>query len=192
MRSGVPLLILLLSLWLLVSLGRWGFFSENSPAAFVVMEPREALTVWLGTGFKEEGLHQFSDGEAPLSVIKMAALEIPAESRFKPSWSQPLRDGERLDLVSSPAGEVNLLRTMLPAQQRILLHIPLHPDHMSRSDWEALPGIGPKLAQAIMIDRQNNGDFGDLEGLVRVKGIGEGRLREWRKYFVAGGQQFKK
>jgi competence protein ComEA len=47
---------------------------------------------------------------------------------------------------------------------------------MSRSDWVALPGIGKKLAENIHIDRQKNGDFGSLDALKRVKGVGPGRI----------------
>jgi competence protein ComEA len=74
----------------------------------------------------------------------------------------------------------------MPAAQRMALGIPLHPERMSVEDWEALAGIGPKLAQAIEVERQQNGDFGSLAGLQRVKGIGSKRLAAWEKYFQAG------
>lgn len=182
MRHGLPLLFFLLMLWLLIALGRWGFFAEETPAAFVPLPPRAGVPVWLGDGFVETGLHQFSDGETPLSAIKLTHAVVDTDQPAATLWRRPLLPGERLDLL--PGG--GLRRSLLPAQQRLLLHIRLHPDRMSRSDWEALPGIGPKLAAAIMADRQNNGDFGSLEGLLRVKGVGPGRLRQWREMFEEG------
>jgi competence protein ComEA len=43
----------------------------------------------------------------------------------------------------------------------------------SASQLEALPGIGPKMAQRIVEYRQKNGAFKKVEELMNVKGIGE-------------------
>jgi competence protein ComEA len=71
----------------------------------------------------------------------------------------------------------------MPAAQRMALGTPLHPERMSLDDWQALPGIGPRLARIIEEDRQKNGDFGDLDGLDRVAGIGHKLIERWRKFF---------
>nr|WP_283775430.1 helix-hairpin-helix domain-containing protein [Desulfuromonas sp. CSMB_57] len=54
---------------------------------------------------------------------------------------------------------------------------------MTLRDWEALPGIGPKLAERIEEDRQKNGDFGVWSEVQRVKGIGPRRIEALEKYF---------
>jgi competence protein ComEA len=51
---------------------------------------------------------------------------------------------------------------------------------------EALPGIGPVRAQAILDDRQTNGPFDRPEDLIRVPGIGEGTLEELLDYITVG------
>ncbi|UFS72762.1 helix-hairpin-helix domain-containing protein [Geomonas sp. RF6] len=71
----------------------------------------------------------------------------------------------------------------MAAAERILFGIPLDPDDMAASDWEALPGIGPALAHRIVQDRHKNGAFRSLEGVSRVPGIGEGTLSKIRRYF---------
>jgi competence protein ComEA len=43
----------------------------------------------------------------------------------------------------------------------------------SAAEFEALPGIGPKMAQRIVEYREKNGAFKKLEDLMNVKGIGE-------------------
>jgi len=67
--------------------------------------------------------------------------------------------------------------------ERISLGIPLDPDTMSVGDWEALPGIGPALAKTIVLERQKNGDFHSLEGVLRVTGVGPGKLKTVKQYF---------
>ncbi|MDR0654603.1 MAG: ComEA family DNA-binding protein [Synergistaceae bacterium] len=44
------------------------------------------------------------------------------------------------------------------------------------SQFATLPGIGPKLSQAIVAYRNENGPFGDIEDLRNVGGIGEKRF----------------
>ncbi len=45
---------------------------------------------------------------------------------------------------------------------------------------EALPGIGPTLAAAIVHERDLNGPFRSVDDLTRVPGIGDGRLTQLR------------
>jgi len=94
-----------------------------------------------------------------------------------------LKNGDIIEVVAKDQDYVEIIMTKMKAKERMVLGIPLQPDQMDLADWESLPGIGPGLAKDIMDDRQKNGDFGSIESLRRVSGIGEKKLKELRMYF---------
>lgn len=56
----------------------------------------------------------------------------------------------------------------------------------SSSELQALPGIGPKKAEAIVTFRTANGPFRQVEDLVQVKGIGPKTLNKLRPLVTVG------
>lgn len=177
--TGLLLLAMLLSLpW---SMGRELFRKEELPAFFLA--PPAANSLLFQGDIPTPGLHQYSDGDGLDAVIKMAIAPdavYSAEGVF--AGSRPLPG---LAVTARMTAEKTLAVSIgwMPARQRMALGIPLHPDRMSLGDWQALPGIGPKLALTIETDRQENGDFGSLEAVERVRGVGPKRIEAWRRYF---------
>ena len=54
------------------------------------------------------------------------------------------------------------------------------------SQFATLPGIGPKISQAIVAYRDENGPFGDIEDLRGVGGIGEKRFEAIKELIKTG------
>jgi competence protein ComEA len=154
---------------------------EEPPAFFHVAENRNWVA--LGSGFPRPGVHQFIDGQTPRGVIEMAFTGNDLPPAFDERLDRPLISGEMLELVLKETEIVEVFRKWMPASQRIVLGIPLHPENLIGEDWMALPGIGPKLAERIEEYRQKNGDFSSLEDLKGVSGIGEKRILAWREFF---------
>jgi len=81
----------------------------------------------------------------------------------------PLADGLR---VVIEGGAVRLE----PAGRELVFALPLDINAASPQAFEALPGVGPTLARAIVDDRAARGPFAGVSDLTRVKGIGPRRL----------------
>jgi competence protein ComEA len=164
-----------------VLLGREASMTEDLPV--FSHEERNFMHIELSGGGLTSGVYQFNDGLTPRDVIKLTEAWGTENFSTDPAWARPLCDGESLRIVKKDR-EIELLhRGWMAASRRMAMGIPLHPDRMSCADWTALPGIGPDLAKRIEIDRQKNGDFGRLDALSRVPGIGEKRLDRWRPLF---------
>lgn len=56
----------------------------------------------------------------------------------------------------------------------------------SAADFEALPGIGPKMAARIIEYRQKNGPFKKVEELMNVRGLGEKNFLKLKAQLTVG------
>jgi competence protein ComEA len=120
------------------------------------------------------------------SVVNPGVYYLPEESRVQDALEVaggPTADAD-LDCVNLaqrvhdedqiyfPAvGEENLPATAgASGSQTGLVNI----NTASAAELEALPGIGPKLAQCIIDHRESHGPFGSIEEIMDVQGIGQG------------------
>jgi len=155
---------------------------RGMPAAFLRYTTGMVL-VRLRGNVPQPGVHRFSDSMTVGTVIKMAAPENARFASDSELFGKRLQNGDVLTVALVDGQPPVFSMEVMKAPERIALGIPLHPDSMSYDDWVSLPGIGPKLAETIMTERQQNGDFGSLDGVLRVPGIGEGKLKIIKRYF---------
>lgn len=130
-----------------------------------------------------DGVYRFSDGVTLRDVKKMTNATGEVVVIGRAGVDALLRNGDLVEFSKKTGKHLEMAVKTMTATEMILLGIPLNPDGMTQQDWESLPGIGPALAKAIIDDRQKNGDFKRLEALLRVPGIGNGKLEMLRKYF---------
>lgn len=161
----------------------WSRFSRNTGELALLSD---LATVWvqLGDGFTDPGIVcQFNDDCGLGGVIELTSFSVSASALERIPRNTAVESGRRIDLVVQGAEIQSIYFTWMTAGQRVALGIPLHPDRMTLSDWEFLPGVGPKVAAKIEENRQKDGDFYSLEGLIRVKGVGSSKIADWMKYF---------
>lgn len=126
--------------------------------------------------------------KGPLDItFTTPASALPAEAEvcvggavMSPGW-YPLEEGDSIGDVISMAGGV----TSDADPTRVKLYVfesgdVVEPQQISinrAEDWllEALPGIGPALAQSIIQYREQHGPFVMIEELMMVPGIGEAK-----------------
>lgn len=70
----------------------------------------------------------------------------------------------------------------LPAASRMALGEKLDLNQATCQELEILPGIGKKMAEHIVEDRQKKGPFLKSEELMRVKGIKQKKFEKLKKY----------
>lgn len=146
----------------------------------------ESPGVWiqLGHGFPEEQVVcQYFDDSRMESVIELTCCSVQSSVWANIPKEYTIETGRRLDFVGQGSEKQSISLSWMSASQRVALGIPLHPDKMTQLDWEFLPGVGEKLAAKIETNRQKNGDFGSLEGLLRIKGVGSSKIKLWKEYF---------
>ena len=173
--------VLAVSVFLAMLLMQGSPVTEDLPF-FLPSEPNYVHFELSGPGLSP-GVYQLNDGLSVLDVIKLTAFDSGHLSSSAESYFKPAINGARYGIAKKDQKIEIVQRGWMPAGKRIALGIALHPDRMSRSDWAALPGIGKTLAEKIHIDRQKNGVFGSLNALKRVKGVGPGRIANWRIFF---------
>jgi competence protein ComEA len=91
-----------------------------------------------------------------------------------PSLLAAIRDHVRFSGAGVVAGQVPPLQPHAPGLVSL--------NRASASELEALPGIGPRRAEAIVRDRERNGPFGSADALLRIPGIKPAlvdRVRQW-------------
>lgn len=156
---------------------------RREQAAFVRYTAGSRLVKIVGSGSKD-GIYRFNDAVTTTDAKILTLCPVGMICRAGANGEQHLDNGDIVKFSRRNGNCYEISVGKMTVAERVPLGIPLDPDRMSAPDWETLPGIGPALAQAIVADRQKNGNFGGLEGVLRVPGVGQGKLAALRKYFA--------
>lgn len=180
-QAPPTLFVLAVFAFLLLLLGRESFFNEDLPA-FLPLK-NNFVRIELSGELVSPGVYQINDALAYEGVINLAGVKVSQEMLHSSKWNSPLQDGEGVEIVENDLKNRTFNRGWMSASHRVSMGIPLHPDRMGYDDWQFLPGIGEAMASRIELDRQKNGDFVSLQGLVRVKGVGLKSIEKWQIFF---------
>lgn len=143
----------------------------------------QTVTVRLTGDLPRPGVYRLPVGITAGAAIKMTLPTAEVAASVRGSDSGRLASGDVIALRRDQSGKYMFSLGEMGAKERMLLGVPLDTDRLSEAEWALLPGIGGALSRRIMEDRQKNGAFGGVEGLLRVPGIGPGTLAAIKRYF---------
>lgn len=126
------------------------------------------------------GVYALPTGSIVLDALTAAGGPLPEADANALNLARVVSDGDQIvvplrprpvaTIEGQPAGAAV---TPIPAANAGRL---INLNTATAADLEALPGIGPSLAQAIIEYRSKHGAFGSIEAIMDVPGIGEGRF----------------
>jgi competence ComEA-like helix-hairpin-helix protein len=102
-----------------------------------------------------------------------------------PDPEKKLSDGIRVEVTAPGAYRL----TAMSGPQMVTLGLPLDVNWARAADLEAVPGLGPALAQKIVAYRQAHGPFTKIDDLTQVAGLSAGKLVTLKPYLDLGGRK---
>jgi competence protein ComEA len=91
--------------------------------------------------------------------------------------------GAKLTVRSDEEGH-RFFQSEMSAFYKLTLGIPISLDRESEDGLTAIPGIGPRLARAIVLERKSRGGFKSLADMISVNGIGHKLYKKIRPYLT--------
>ncbi|WP_267965171.1 ComEA family DNA-binding protein [Streptomyces sp. NRRL F-5123] len=129
---------------------------------------RPALTVDIAGKVASPGLRHLPPGSRVADALTAAGGPLPGTDTTSLNLARPLTDGEQL-LVGQPPPPASASSPPQPGTPAT----PLSLNSATAPQLDALPGVGPVLAQHILDYRTQHGAFTTLQQLRQVPGIGD-------------------
>ena len=127
----------------------------------------------LGTMESELHPNDVSSCEHSVEVVEDGLARLGCSTDRALAGCEGLTAGSRVELNSASCV---VTQGAMRAAYRLRSGIPLDLNRVSASDLMLIQGIGPKLSEAIVAQRQARGGFKSVEELLEVNGIGEAKL----------------
>ncbi len=130
------------------------------------------IRVHVAGAVEQPGVYTLPEGATVQDAIQAASGEKENSASQNLNLASILTDGQRIYIPSSEEISQSFESDLRSIEiiDTSLINI----NTATKSELEALPGIGPVLAQAILDYRTQNGYFLAKEDLIKVSGIGDG------------------
>ncbi len=140
------------------------------------------MTVYIVGAVKVPGVYKVRPGTRLYELVDYAGGFLPGADVKSLNLARKLRDGEKITVPKGYSGssvKVSSQKELSPLSSgRIDINA------ASVEELKKLPGVGPKIAQRIVGYRNTHGGFRSPQELIRVKGIGEKKLKKILPFVV--------
>lgn len=153
------------------------------------VEPPEPWIVYVTGGIRSPGVYQVPPGSRVYLAVEMAGGFSAEGDREAINLAEPLGDGRHLHVPrrgEAPAPQALSSRPSPSPGVSGAATALVDVNRAGAIELATLPGIGPKLAQALVDDREAKGPFRTVDDLKRVRGIGDGKLESIRPFVTVG------
>jgi competence protein ComEA len=148
------------------------------------------VVVHVSGAVKQAGVYRLAPDSRVADAIEQAGGASENADLDALNLAEPIQDGQKIHVprkgeVSPPTvASVAPSRTPRSAPQAAAAatQFPINLNTATAEQLEAIPGIGPVLAQRIIEYRQTHGRFQSVDELLEVRGIGAKRLENMRPY----------
>lgn len=203
MNAGVNRLVQWLALLILgagLTAGAVGLTRSRQPAPIRIEPPPPTATpmpwqVYVSGEVNAPGVYVVEPGMIVEDVIRLAGGFTDKADRNLVNLALRVRDelqvvvpavGETVALPTAPP-EAGMSAVVEPAAATPTIPAIININTATLEELDTLPGIGPSTAQNIIDHRTQNGPFAQIEDIMNVSGIGEGRFNEIKALITVGG-----
>lgn len=153
--------------------------TDVAPTSVPAAEAPTTILVHVAGAVIEPGVYELP-GEARIREALVAAGGPTAEADWNAlNLAAPILDGTRLYVpVVGEVPPTAIVSEPVVATDQLVG--PVDVNRASAAELDALPGVGPATAAAIVTERERNGPFVGVDDLDRVPGIGPAKLAALR------------
>lgn len=167
--------------------------SKNSPEieTFKDEHVAEKIIVHITGAIQNAGVIELEKGSRIIDAVNEAGGFTETADTEKINLAYELKDGVKIyipnindeesansrEYITDSSGSLPTIEEN--KTEKILL---ININKASQSELESLPGIGPSIALKIILYRQENGNFLQIEDIKNVQGIGESKFENIKQF----------
>lgn len=140
-----------------------------------------ALAVYVSGAVASPGVYELAEGARVCDAVAAAGGLRDDAAAGAVNLARKVADGEQVAVPTNEeaaAGSVSAVDVEAPAAATAAL---VNINTAGVDELDALAGVGPATAQAIVDEREANGPFSSVEDIMRVSGIGEKKFAKLRE-----------
>lgn len=139
-------------------------------------ETKKRIVVHIAGQVQKPGVYSLEEGQRVVDLLQLAGGGTIGADLDQLNLASLLIDGQK---VLVPPKEISSSALTSNPKQSISSHEEgININTAGESELDALPGIGPALAKRIIRYREEKGNFGSVEDLRQVPGIGDKKFAD--------------